>query len=470
MNRKTNIFYRSNSNDSKFITFDNYTEALTGDILAVDYKLWPSRFLCIYMPCLDPSNYNDESAYLEVKDDFIIKLTKYYENKLAVLRDNVEDHSQILPLNYLLIFLYYYAYTRDTDPETNLDYVNIFSTEIDENNTEQIQTVGSCEKYLQNYIKEGGSLSDFTRVQLNYISDIIEQDYNGTYSDIICTINPNVWQKPIIQFKDIESVQTYLSDNLCEIENNSCLYGWQTDANDENLPIHNIISGNVIKDDSFTISDDENISTTNDVYYLHSLINGILINEVNNETDLQFNLVIPLFNVINTSNANDINDTDIENNILVLNNKVNIPLGIYFADSCIKLNINGNFSTNWSLLISTQFSPFPFSYNITQNFDNSDQAKNAYLTFAEILAKQTTYLDIINSYDKIIKSLQNRLNIIESSLNNISSTQNIDELSQNMNNYKDVQDKKFAEIDSKIEELKDLMNESRLKWKLLQNN
>ena len=42
MKRKTNLFYL-NGPDSKFITFSNYTEALTGNFLSTDTKLFPSR-------------------------------------------------------------------------------------------------------------------------------------------------------------------------------------------------------------------------------------------------------------------------------------------------------------------------------------------------------------------------------------------------------------------------------------------
>ena len=52
MNRKTQLFYNKDQ-DAKFITFDNYTESLTGDILVTNAKLYPSRFLCAYIENLD---------------------------------------------------------------------------------------------------------------------------------------------------------------------------------------------------------------------------------------------------------------------------------------------------------------------------------------------------------------------------------------------------------------------------------
>ena len=78
MNRKTNIFYL-NGNDSKFLTFNNYADSLTGDILATDWKLYPSRFLCIKIDNLN-------------KADLIKNyLGAYYENKLDFLRDKIDE-------------------------------------------------------------------------------------------------------------------------------------------------------------------------------------------------------------------------------------------------------------------------------------------------------------------------------------------------------------------------------------------
>ena len=51
MQRKTNLFYTQNQ-DSNFLTFSNFTEALTGNFLSTDWKVYPSRFLCLYIPTL----------------------------------------------------------------------------------------------------------------------------------------------------------------------------------------------------------------------------------------------------------------------------------------------------------------------------------------------------------------------------------------------------------------------------------
>ena len=52
MKRRTNLFYKDGP-DSKFLTFSNYTEALTGHFLSTYTKLYPSRFLCCYIDVID---------------------------------------------------------------------------------------------------------------------------------------------------------------------------------------------------------------------------------------------------------------------------------------------------------------------------------------------------------------------------------------------------------------------------------
>lgn len=158
MKRKTNLFYNTGQ-DSKFVTFSNYTEALTGNFLSTNTKLFPSVFLCLNVPKL---NTNNE----DIKRDFIINtLISRYENKLATLRDNISE-TNILPLNYLLEYLYKY------------------------DNTTTIE----------------------------YIGNIAEQDYLGAYTDTICTIDTELFQNAKVSID--ENIDPY------NIEGEDKLYGW----------------------------------------------------------------------------------------------------------------------------------------------------------------------------------------------------------------------------------------------------
>lgn len=127
--RRTNIFYTSGP-DSKFLTFSNWTEAMTGNFASVDTKLFPSRFICGYIPDLN-----------SVKPDLIQWLSEYYESKMAVLRDDCGYN--------------------DKHPDNN------------------IMPLKDLLKALDKY--------GFEPVN---ISNITEEDWNGTFTDVICTVNP----------------------------------------------------------------------------------------------------------------------------------------------------------------------------------------------------------------------------------------------------------------------------------------
>ena len=164
MKRKTNLFYNSGP-DSKFLTFSNYTEALTGNFLSTNTKLFPSTFLCLNIPSLNKEN---KQAFINNS------LIKYYENKLANLRDKVKNEDEVFPLSYLIEAIMKF------DPNTSI----------------------------------------------SYIGNITEQDYLGSYTDTICIIDTQYLQSAIITHIDNEEPDFRKAD--------STLYGWYDtiDGND----------------------------------------------------------------------------------------------------------------------------------------------------------------------------------------------------------------------------------------------
>ena len=168
MKRRTNLFYKDGP-DSKFLTFSNYTEALTGHFLSTYTKLYPSRFLCCYIPDIDVN-----------KPIIIESLIKHYESKLAFLRDYFDGQSRskandiLLPLNYLL---------------------DCISNSVD-------------------------------GFEVRAINEITEQDYNGTYTDTICIVNLD----SIVSTElgdSLGAIKPADVDNTNIIEvDNSGLYGW----------------------------------------------------------------------------------------------------------------------------------------------------------------------------------------------------------------------------------------------------
>lgn len=164
MKRKTNLFYNSGP-DSKFLTFSNYTEALTGNFLSTNTKLFPSTFLCLNIPSLNKEN----------KQSFINNsLIKYYENKLANLRDRVNE-DEVFPLSYLIETIMKF------DPNTSI----------------------------------------------SYIGNITEQDYLGSYTDTICIIDTQYLQSATITPIDSEETDIREAD--------STLYGWYDIIDDDGV-------------------------------------------------------------------------------------------------------------------------------------------------------------------------------------------------------------------------------------------
>ena len=165
MKRKTNLFYNSGP-DSKFLTFSNYTEALTGNFLSTNTKLFPSTFLCLNIPSLNKEN---KQAFINNS------LIKYYENKLANLRDKVKNEDEVFPLSYLI---------------------------------EAIMKFDS-------------------NTSISYIGNITEQDYLGSYTDTICIIDTQYLQSAIITPIDNEEPDFREAD--------STLYGWYDTIDDNDV-------------------------------------------------------------------------------------------------------------------------------------------------------------------------------------------------------------------------------------------
>ena len=128
--RKTNLLYSTYiGEENSFLTFSNYTEAMTGNHLSVNTKMFPSTFLCAYIN-VTPDNIGS----------FINTIVGKYENKLAFLRDtftkdsNISAEDNIYPLEYLINTL------KEFDKEFSINYVGQV-TEQDYNGTDRKSVV-----------------------------------------------------------------------------------------------------------------------------------------------------------------------------------------------------------------------------------------------------------------------------------------------------------------------------------------
>ena len=412
MQRKTNLFYTQNQ-DSNFLTFSNFTEALTGNFLSTDWKVYPSRFLCLYIPTLV-----DEQS----KQDFIKNyLVAYYENKLAFLRD---------------------YYTKQLNNSNN---VKEFDIEGDTN------ALAWLFETINKYCKDNS-----TEYEINFIGEVTEFDYKGTYTDSICIIDASEgYKEGTNQLKtyniNVDSkVNILYSDDNENVLDKSILYNWTT-SELANTDYENL-----------NVKLDNNDDNTYSIYSEYELIT-----DVTDRTNLRFNVIIPLFDITNiyaTSNFNSVEESfskeeNLEYKNYVYNEStntlekvsidysskelrsINNPMGIWFSDEVIELKRDkeSKYAPSWSITISSQFKPFPYSGQYLNNDITSTDNQQAFQTYAQILARQST----LNYELSNISSRLTKLEQTVSRLNNLS-TQSINE--------------KLLEYDTVIKELKNWIN------------
>jgi hypothetical protein len=318
MKRKTNLFYTEGV-DSKFLTFSNYTEAMTGNYLSTNIRLFPTMFLCLNISGLDKATFIKEH------------LVAYYENKLATLRDANKD---INPLGYLL----------------------------------------DCIKKV------------YPSVAVTYIGNITEQDYNGIYTDTICTINP------IIQYTGSIEEGNNTGDS---VTGDSELRGWYNSNTEYTGPI-TYIGVNPKFDGGNSYNINSNCSLTFDK---------------NENNPIVFNVIIPLFTVVDTRDSANLVSYNINYSVtsgdITSNSTTNVPLGIWFANNTISLSKDEVYGQNWSLVIGSQFKPFPTSSNGIPTEIEMNNTPGAYNSFAQVLARQDS---IIKFFSEQIRDLKNQIN------------------------------------------------------------
>lgn len=400
--RKTNLLYSTYiGEENSFLTFSNYTEAMTGNHLSVNTKMFPSTFLCAYIN-VTPDNISS----------FINTIVGKYENKLAFLRDtftkdsNISAEDNIYPLEYL------------------------------------IETIEEFDK-------------DFS---INYVGQVTEQDYNGTFCDTMC----------IISTEDNGGKVTANSVNgtkkTVDYNNSSTyLYGWSSyDAT--NKLYYN--GPSIYKDVKPLFDDKENRYVSSYKYDKLTFIPDT------NAKSIEFNCIIPLFDIVNVdpksneSNITESLESDTESsNILevdLTSSTCNVPMGIWFSQKFKKITLNRDESTgfwpSWSLVLSSQFKPFPKSPHLqsdTQNVSSTD----AFGTFAQILVEQARLTDEHTDIAVNVQALSNRISNLESKINNTSTNMSLDALKNKIDEI----DTKLASLSESLEKVNSLI--SSITWK-----
>lgn len=295
MKRKTNLFYKSASQDSSFLTFSNYTESLTGNLMSTDNKIYPSTFLCVKSDVLSDYDFAIDT-YSEWKSHILKSKNVKYVLKTNVfdyyMNDN-EDTSQIFTYNgkqwragitlteeeakYIFdkdkIRVIVKSYKNDKShtkiseannwkkrsssidtiiiERTYLDYQDDPEFLIDKNDTLSIylwnkqqlinrlicyyenkmaslrdwcldNNLNQEEKLLPlNYLLE--TLLNFdSTMTIEYVGDVTEQDWNGTFADTICVVDTNKFKSGTIKKEESD---LNLAD-VTSISSDNYLHGW----------------------------------------------------------------------------------------------------------------------------------------------------------------------------------------------------------------------------------------------------
>ena len=418
--RKTNLLYSTYiGEENSFLTFSNYTEAMTGNHLSVNTKMFPSTFLCAYIN-VTPDNIGS----------FINTIVGKYENKLAFLRDtftkdsNISAEDNIYPLEYLI--------------NTLKDFDNEFS--------------------------------------INYVGQVTEQDYNGTFCDTMCIISTedNGGKATISDVTGTKkTVKTVDYNNSYDY-----LYGWSSYNATNNSYIYNGPSIYEHVKPLFDNNDNDNNENNSYMYVSSYEHDKLIFTPDTNAKSIEFNCIIPLFDIVNVdpksneSNITEPSDTkpsDTEpskqlNSIEVdlTSSTCNVPMGIWFSQGFNKITLQrdetSGFWPSWSLVLSSQFKPFPKSPHLqsdTQNVSSTD----AFGTFAQILVEQARLTDEHTDIAVNMQALSNRIFDVESKINNISTNMSLDALQNKIDQI----DTKLASLTESLEKVNSLI--SSITWK-----
>lgn len=403
MQRKTNLFYTT-TQDSNFLTFSNYTEALTGNFLATDWKVYPSKFMCLYIPSLTKEN----------REDFIkTYIVSYYENKLTFFRD---------------------IYSESLNED-------IYHNDIEEDIHSLAWLFDTIKKFDENS-------------QVTFIGEVTEFDFKGTYTDTICIINSNDG----LNKDHIYSINVTNSDEYTYNQDINILYGWNSE--ELSSTVYNEINPLFDIDDKYYQTTDYTLSSDG----------------IEQSNYIKFNVIIPLFDIIDINYRTNFDNIEEQDSLINEEGKlvdsrynegevksINNPLGIWFAENEIVLerDPNSSYAPSWSIVISSQFKPFPYSNNYFNNNITQKDNQLAFATYAQILAMQD---NLSHKVDDIYVQLS-KLTDIVNKLDNLQNNTILQEVLSMKDTAKQVQDV-INSIDTVVStEVNKQFEKYRLVWK-----
>lgn len=422
--RKTNLFNEYGAptdgmpdlkRKSLFLPFSNYGESMTGNHLSVDAKLYPSAFICFYIKAYDPSSFSTGKP--KDVNYFIKKMTRLYENKMAFARDAA---------------------------------ISGEFTGLGLNSVEPLP-------YLLHYMQKNEECS------IVYVGRIAEQDYDGVYSDMMLTIeagmSPRKYKLDCIDATP--NIGTWTGRKVIDYpfydsKSKNYLYGWYY-LNNASTPAPVYTGPSVYENETPGLDiggpDNTGAAANQYIYNVSEYFTGISCEYDPNPSDtLKFNFVVPLYDVFiddvssansGTQNASWINDTVPSAtsgavktiDFSIIKNEIKnrslydtlVPYGIWWSGyTPVTLDRSNGENPQWTLTLSQQFKPFPYSWN---KLDANDTRGNLYYgtdkeystplhdTFAQILSRQNNAIDKIMEQDKNIADLRNEIETLKALVN-----------------------------------------------------
>ena len=281
-----------------------------------------------------------------------------------------------------------------------------------------------------------------------YKSDVVEQDYKGTYTDTLCIVNLNeIFESAETPYTTIDSTD-YTRINVTE----SSLHGWTSDELEtigyESVPT------------PIFDNDDSEDGTYYNITSAITQLNFVKREQSTNDT-ITFNCIIPLFDITNIEHPDNAPIDDTVINDVYLNH---IPFGIWLPDTPITISKQNGFSQNWSLVIGAKFSPLPYGVvEQAQNKDTTD-ADIQTLTYAQLLYQQNELHKKFNEYLKSQNDIKNTLKSIQDQVNVLLTYKNFESLKTEFDNeLKELKEETTKEINN----LKEII--AGLRWKLIDN-
>ena len=192
-------------------------------------------------------------------------------------------------------------------------------------------------------------------------------------------------------------------------------------------------------------------------YSLESQVKGITLSSVHEYSYVKFNAVVPLFDVVDINyKASTMEVADSQNGDTIWTYSspcaTNVPLGIWFSGKDpikISKDSSSQYAPSWSLMLASQFKPFPYAEEMPDETSLETQA-GSFPTFAQVMSRQNQMIDSLNALTYQFVDISNRVKALNAQLNSVATSYTIDGLHKEMIDYEASTDASFSDFKSEI--------------------